>query len=402
MPRKAKKTPGNKKKGASSPWKGTTSTRKGVSKATDLDGSFLQLADETVSTVPSSTVGNATQITDKSDAILEYLQKIDMTSQALIRRVSELESNKSVASTPQQPRSHLGIQPTASQTTLNPQHQPLGATTGDTFRPPLPPQVNALPGHNLQAPQGRATVGQATGEQQQSGFNTDGILPGITSLRQNPSISQSVAQIMASYEMQAKQEAAIGKNQHTRKSGRYNTMDTIISAPELRWPNEGYHNTNGKKRIVYDDLSLPEWAVGQLSNIYQIQDPVVVKKALLQTIMALKDATSLPWAAVRSAYANSMHEMEQGTLSWDDQTQWSLNRLSASQIAMANANLSSSQGAHKKICKYYNEGTCTFESNHGNFRHICTFCSKLGKTSTHPETKCYSKQRGQLDKQNSK
>ena len=162
MPRKAKKTPGNKKKGASSPRKGTTSTRKGVGKATDLDGSFLQLADETVSTVPSSTVGNATQITDKSDAILEYLQKIDMTNQALIRRVSELESNKSVASTPQQPRSHLGIQPTASQTTLNPQHQPLGATTGDTFRPPLPPQVNAFPGHNLQAPQGRATVGQAT------------------------------------------------------------------------------------------------------------------------------------------------------------------------------------------------------------------------------------------------
>ena len=144
---------------------------------------------------------------------------------------------------------------------------------------------------------------------------------------------------------------------------------------------------------MYDDLSLPEWAVGQLNNIYQIQDPVVVKKALLQTIMALKDATSLPRVAVRSAYANSMHEMEQGTLSWDDQTQWSLNRLSASQIGMANANLSSSQGAHKKICKYYNEGTCTFESNlNGNFRHICTFCSKLGKTSTHPETKCYSKE----------
>ena len=77
MPRKAKKTPGNKKKSASSPRKRTTSTRRGVGKATDLDSSFLQLAEETVSNVPSSTVGNATQIPDKSDVILKYLQKID-------------------------------------------------------------------------------------------------------------------------------------------------------------------------------------------------------------------------------------------------------------------------------------------------------------------------------------
>ena len=265
----------------------------------------------------------------------------------------------------------------------------------------LPLQVNVSSGPHTQACQARAAVSQSAGEHQQSVFNTDGVLPSINSLRQNPNISQSVAQIMATYEAQAKQEAAIGKNQHVRKSRCYNTTDTITSIPELRWPNEGYHNTSGKKRIVYDDLSLPEWAVGQLNNIYQIQDPVIVKKALLQTIMALKDATSLPWVAVRSAYANSMHEMEQGTLSWDDQTQWSLNRLSTSQIAMANANISSSLGAHKKIYKYYNEETCTFEANHGNFRHICTFCSKLGQSSTHPETKCYSKQRG-LDRQNSK
>ena len=175
----------------------------------------------------------------------------------------------SLASTPQAPRSHSGIQPIAPQTTLNPQYQSVGANTCDTIRPTLPLQTN--------------------------------VTTGLT---------------------------------------RYNTTDTITSIPELRWPNEGYHNTSGRKRIVYDDLSLPEWAVGQLSNSYQIQDPVLVEKALLQTIMALKDATFLPWVAVRSAYANSMHEMEQGTLSWDDQTQWSLNRLSASQIAMTNANIS--------------------------------------------------------------
>ena len=76
--------------------------------------------------------------------------------------------------------------------------------------------------------------------------------------------------------------------------------------------------------------------------------------------------------------------------------QWSLNRLSASQIAMANANVVTTQGSHKKICKYYNEGT--FDSNHGNFKHACSFCARSGKNLEHPELKCHSKQRG-LDRQ---
>ena len=138
MPRKAKKTPGNKKKGASSPRKRTTSTRKEAGKGTDLDGSFLQLPEQTVGGVLPSTVGNDTQIPDKSDAILAYLQKIGMTNEALIRRANELETNKSVASTPQAPRSHSGIQPIVSQTTLNPQFQSVEATTCDTIRPTLP------------------------------------------------------------------------------------------------------------------------------------------------------------------------------------------------------------------------------------------------------------------------
>ena len=65
MPRKTKKTPGNKKKDASSPWKRTTTTRKGAEEATDFDGSFLQLPEQTVSSVPPATVGNGTQIPDK-------------------------------------------------------------------------------------------------------------------------------------------------------------------------------------------------------------------------------------------------------------------------------------------------------------------------------------------------
>ena len=113
---------------------------------------------------------------------------------------------------------------------------------------------------------------------------------------------------------------------HTKKSGRFNATDTVTAVPELRWPNEGFHGIGGRKRTLYDDLSIQERAVGQLSNIYQL----LVKQVLLQVILSLRDATSLPWQAVRSAWGNSMHEIEQGLLQWADATQWALNRLSTS------------------------------------------------------------------------
>ena len=91
---------------------------------------------------------------------------------------------------------------------------------------------------------------------------------------------------------------------------------------------------------------------GSSLTFFHMQNPDTVKKALLQTILALKDATSHPWPAVRAAYGTSMHEVELGNLSWGDQMQWAINRLSALQIAMANTHISLNKQNHRtKICK---------------------------------------------------
>ena len=52
----------------------------------------------------------------------------------------------------------------------------------------------------------------------------------------------------------------------------------------------------GEKRALYDDLNMQEWAVGQLSNIYHIQDPNTEKQSLPQVILSLRDAISLTLA----------------------------------------------------------------------------------------------------------
>ena len=400
MPKRGKKTVGIPVKGTSSSVKKGNGKKK--DKGMDLNGSFLQSPEPTgtVSSVEYTTPAaySSQSSSDNSDAILSYLKKLDESNQALLKRVSDLEASKSLPSTPS-PWSHphaghsLMIPPPVGQNQPSdtgvtiPAAAPM-ATQSTIVNPNLTSQI-----HNTQTTRSAVSV-----DHQPLHYGSDGVLPSVSALRQNPTISQSVAQVMASYEAQAKQEASLGKQIPTKKSGRFNATDAITSGPELRWPNEGYQGVSGKKRTLYDELSMPEWAVGQLTNIYHIQDPAMVKKALLQTILALKDATSLPWQAVRAAYANSMHDMEQGILTWDDQMQWSLNRLSASQIAMANANIVTTQGTHRKICKYYNEGTCTFDSNHGNFKHVCSFCARSGKNLVHSELKCHSKQR-RLDKQ---
>ena len=59
------------------------------------------------------------------------------------------------------------------------------------------------------------------------------------------------------------------------------------------------HSSDGpirkkKKKVLYDKLTVSEWAAGQLSNICLIQYPILVKQTMLQAIQVLKDATSLP------------------------------------------------------------------------------------------------------------
>ena len=190
-------------------------------------------------------------------------------------------------------------------------------TVPDTTQPTGPQHTSAT---NLSSSQAgpSQTVASSTafpGLTAHSSHNShlhDAVIPDINAMRANPTISQSVSHILSSLEASSRAVATQGKPTH-KKSGRFNATDTVTAVPDLRlrWPNEGFHGIGGRKRTLYDDLSIQEWAVRQLSNIYYIQDPLLAKQVLLQVILSLKDATSLPWHAVRSAWGNSMHEMEQ-------------------------------------------------------------------------------------------
>ena len=408
MPSHAKKTPattGRKKVTASARAKTSIKKPRKVSMV-GQDGSYIQ---DPVSTVTHTVTSSSPRIpsTSTNDAILTILQDMQQTNKDIVQRIVTLERKQSICPTSLASTSNSQVQvhtdrmgsrgSTGKQSNMS--HTRDGDLVLNQIRSHsiaglgVRPHVNIQESHQLT----NSPLKQLTPVPDQNPHH-DSIIPNIDTLRQNPTISQAVSQLLATYETQAKAEASQGKASNKR-SGRYNTTDTSHTSPERRWANEGYFGSQGKKRQAYDDLTLTQWVVGQLSNVYQIKDPNVSKQALLQVILAMKDATSLPWQAVRGAWATSMHEVEEGRLAWGDATQWALNRLSASQIAMANANLTSSSGnqqlQHKKLCKYFNEGSCTYESNHGNYRHNCSYCSRQGRQAAHPEVKCNFKSRSQ-------
>ena len=136
-------------------------------------------------------------------------------------------------------------------------------------------------------------------------------------MRHIPRISLAISKLLAQYEDQAHYNILPGKDAQRCKSGRYDTTETTTVRPELRWPNEGYVATSQTRKRAYDDLSVTQLASGQLNNILLIQDANLIKQMLTQITMALTDAVSLPWPAVRAAcnWATWMIQIEVGRLS---------------------------------------------------------------------------------------
>ena len=70
--------------------------------------------------------------------------------------------------------------------------------------------------------------------------------------------------------------------------GNDNTTEAVASILELRWPNKGYYGVQGKRKATYDEVNIPEWAVGQLTNIYHMQNPDTKKKSVTTNHSGIK------------------------------------------------------------------------------------------------------------------
>ena len=224
-----------------------------------------------------------------------------------------------------------------------------------------------------------------------------GEAPTLDMLRSQPSANQAADEVIDQMDSSVRRRMMATTN--PRKSGRFNSSDLPGADPMLRWPNEGTKVISGKRKIPYDDLSIPQWVYGQVTNILQVRFYPIQNYMLIQLVYAMKDAAHLPWHAVRDAYASSMHDIEEGTLQWSDTIQWSINRLGASRTAYPGSvqlvhrrartpTASDSSNSSTRLCTHYIEGKCRRQGDHGIYRHPCLSCYRAGRPDSHPETDC--------------
>ena len=266
------KTPANSRKKVTASARARISTRK-IKKqhVKKLNESYIQSTPTAVSMdSQGSHPGSTPPKSDSSEVILTMLSKLTDANQALLHRIETIEQNQQAASLqpsstsiPTASRGPISLNiVTAPQGTLPIHHEQ--PTSG---RPQLPPVGGQ---HSLHHPEAAGRTSAAVQLATDTDIQTDGVTPLLDTLRRTPSISEAVTQLLEPYEGQAK--ASLQGRPHNKKSGRYNTTDIVHTAPELRWPNEGYHAPGGKKRVPYDELTLPQWVEGQLSNIFHMRD----------------------------------------------------------------------------------------------------------------------------------
>ena len=87
-------------------------------------------------------------------------------------------------------------------------------------------------------------------------------------------------------------------------------------SPQYRWPNEGLVSSSHNKKPAYDELNMAQWTSGQLNNMLLVEDNTTLRCMLTQMALAMRNAGSLPWPAVRSSWAVSMTDVEEGRLQW--------------------------------------------------------------------------------------
>ena len=224
---------------------------------------------------------------------------------------------------------------------------------------------------------------------------TGATVPALDSLRSQQDLARAPDEQLDTLEGAVRAQH-LGKQ--AKKSGRFNTSDLPSADPTVRWPNEGTKLVAGRRKLPYDELSIPQWVYGQLTNIMQVDSYVTQRYMILQIISAMKDAAHLPWHAGGAAYANSMQDIEEGTLRWCDTMTWAVNRLSASQIAFAgNVQVvqprphTPSESRPLRICRFFTEGTCTRQGNHGSYCHPCMICFRARRPDDHAEESCPTK-----------
>ena len=195
-----------------------------------------------------------------------------------------------------------------------------------------------------------------------------------------------------------------------RTSGRINTQYNAEPDPTKRWPNEVFNvGSDNKKRPTFDNLTSGQFIWGFVKNVREVQDIETKNRMLEELGNIVKLSETGGWDVARDAFAEMMHKIEDGELTWGDRTELMHLRIdttvSATQSAVRasgqtmnlNRNKVKFQNQQKNKpyrltrtvgrdlpCRHFNWEYCRQTPPHKDklsgktFIHVCETCDKHG------------------------
>ena len=180
--------------------------------------------------------------------------------------------------------------------------------------------------------------------------------------------------------------------------------ENVTVKHKIPWPQNHILAGTSKSRVTYDSLSTFQWVSG-FCSIIKDENNVDVKNSMLEYMSELmEDAQDFGWSSAKGAHAVLLCRMEEGKVTWKMTEKIDRIRRAHAQKVVNTSSKKSSSDQQGMPCKFFQTPKCPHKGDHhtsGQFyRHICSFCSTLGKRLPHPLKDCRNSKRSVTDSKN--
>ena len=148
--------------------------------------------------------------------------------------------------------------------------------------------------------------------------------------------------------------------------------------PKVKWPQDLAFVGTLRRRLTFEQLTLPQWLLGFLRIRQEEQDPQVKENMIEYLTELAQDACDYSWDAAKGAHSVLLHRMGDGVLNWANLKDIQKIRKRYAQTTSAQSGPDKSKSLKVLPCIQYNKGTCNRSSEHEwknmLLKHMCQYC----------------------------
>ena len=155
-----------------------------------------------------------------------------------------------------------------------------------------------------------------TSSESSDSSDDDSVLPDLSHIRASKVIQKQIGRSLAKL---TKNQSEDNENSQKLKSKRGGPVDVVVQQ-KVSWPHEHILGDQNRKRLTYDQITMPQFVQGFVKNILDEQNPQYREHMLQHLGDIMKDTSDFSWQSAKASHADLLCEMERGKVTWQDTT----------------------------------------------------------------------------------